>query len=229
MLPKCYQIVTKMSVNVTNVLPTCYQRVTKIPTYMLPNCYQIVTKMLPNVTKLRLSCYQRVNQMLPTRYQERADMLPECYQHPPWSSFLSFAPELPPGFPHPRVPRHEFAPWVPLLGPSLSSPPLGSSPLGSPPDGHPLDPHGTLPTHIHVPATSGAMARFGEPYVSNVRGLALLCMMGNVACRTDAISYNHGRADVVGVGTFCTRWCGGRGVLCDAGCCCVLGERFFLF
>ena len=31
-------------------------------------------------------------------------------------------------------------------------------------------------------------------------------------------------ADAVGEGTFCTRWCGGRGVLCEAGGCCVVGE-----
>ena len=199
MLPNCYQNVRECYQRVTNMLPTCYQDSDIHVTKLLPNCYQNVTK-----------CYQIASIVLST-----------CYPN--------VINELPPGFPHPRVPRPEFAPWVPPLGPSLSSPPLGSRPLGTPPDGHPLDPHGTLPTHIHVPATSGAMARFGEPYVSNVRGLALLCMMGNVACRTDAISYNHGRADVVGVGTFCTRWCGGRGVLCDAGCCCVLGERFFLF
>ena len=32
-------------------------------------------------------------------------------------------------------------------------------------------------------------------------------------------------ADAVGVGTLCTRWCGGRGVLREAGGCCVVGER----
>ena len=32
-------------------------------------------------------------------------------------------------------------------------------------------------------------------------------------------------ADAVGVGTLCTRWCGGRGVLCEAGGCCVVAER----
>ena len=33
----------------------------------------------------------------------------------------------------------------------------------------------------------------------------------------------HGYA--VGAGTLCTRWCGDRGVLCEAGGCCVVGER----
>ena len=35
-------------------------------------------------------------------------------------------------------------------------------------------------------------------------------------------------ADAVGVGTSCTRWCGGRGVLCEAGGCCAVGERVYV-
>ena len=35
-------------------------------------------------------------------------------------------------------------------------------------------------------------------------------------------------ADAVGAGTLCTRWCGGRGVLCEAGGCCVVGERGYM-
>ena len=31
--------------------------------------------------------------------------------------------------------------------------------------------------------------------------------------------------DAVGVGTLCTQCCGGRGVLCEGGGCCVVGER----
>ena len=52
MLPKCYQIVTKLlpksAWNVTEMLPKCYQIVTK----MWQVCYHYVTKLLPNVTKL---------------------------------------------------------------------------------------------------------------------------------------------------------------------------------
>ena len=36
-------------------------------------------------------------------------------------------------------------------------------------------------------------------------------------------------ADALGAGTLCTRWCGGRGVLCEAGGCCVVAERGYDF